>query len=330
MTERVAIIATVLNEAKSAPAWLDSIANQTRQPDEVVIVDGGSRDYTLNILDAYQGRLPLKVVSLPGANISQGRNRAIAESTCEIIASTDAGVRLEPDWLAHLIAPFEQDPTTQAVAGFFQGDPNPTSPFEVAMSATVLPTLEDINPATFLPSSRSVAFRKGLWETIGGYPEWLDYCEDLIFDFRVRAQIGSFTWQPNAIAHFKPRITLKSYYRQYYLYARGDGKADLWRKRHAVRYITYLVVTPLILAWAVFIHPLFLLLYIVGGVVYLKQPYQRLPRIWDRLGVRGKLQSLVWIVIIRVVGDFAKMIGYPVGWRWRLQNHPPNWHIRNT
>ncbi|CAG1770488.1 partial heptose III glucuronosyltransferase, partial [uncultured bacterium] len=89
MTERVAIIATVLNEAKSAPAWLDSIANQTRQPDEVVIVDGGSRDDTLNILDAYQGRLPLKVVSLLGANISQGRNRAIAESTCEIIASTD-------------------------------------------------------------------------------------------------------------------------------------------------------------------------------------------------------------------------------------------------
>lgn len=330
MTERIAIIATVLNEAKSAPAWLDSVANQTRHPDEVVIVDGGSRDDTLNILHAYQGRLPLKVFSLPGANISQGRNRAIAESTCEIIASTDAGVRLEPDWLAQLIAPFEQDPATQAVAGFFQGDPNPTSPFEVAMSATVLPMVEDIDPATFLPSSRSVAFRKTLWDKMGGYPEWLDYCEDLIFDFRAKAHIGSFTWQPNAIAHFRPRATLKSYYRQYYLYARGDGKADLWRKRHVARYITYLVLTPLILALAVLIHPLFLLLYIVGGVVYLKRPYQRLPRIWDRLGVRGKLQSLVWIVIIRVVGDVAKMIGYPVGWRWRQLNHPPNWHIRNT
>ncbi|MCQ3930979.1 MAG: glycosyl transferase family 2 [Chloroflexi bacterium] len=330
MTERVAIIATVLNEAKSAPAWLDSIANQTRRPDEVVIVDGGSRDDTLIILHAYQDRLPVKVISLPGANISQGRNRAIAESICEIIASTDAGVRLEPDWLAHLLTPFEQDPATQAVAGFFQGDPNLTSPFEVAMSATVLPMAEDINPATFLPSSRSVAFRKTLWETIGGYPEWLDYCEDLIFDFRVRAHIGSFTWQPNAIAHFKPRTTLKGYYRQYYLYARGDGKADLWRKRHAARYITYLVLIPLILALVVLIHPLFLLLYIVGGVIYLKQPYQRLPRIWGRLGVRGKLQSLIWIVIIRVVGDVAKMMGYPVGWRWRRQNHPPNWHIRNT
>jgi len=29
----------------------------------------------------------------------------------------------------------------------------------------------------------------------------------------------------------------------------------------------------------------------------------------------------VWLLIpvIRVVGDVAKMLGYPVGWRWRLQ-----------
>jgi hypothetical protein len=31
------------------------------------------------------------------------------------------------------------------------------------------------------------------------------------------------------------------------------------------------------------------------------------------------------IPVIRVVGDFAKMAGYPVGWRWRLQNNPPDW-----
>ena len=147
----------------------------------------------------------------------------------------------------------------------------------------------------------------------------------MIFDFRVKAQIGSFTWQPAAIAHFRPRTTLKSYYRQYFLYARGDGKADLWRKRHATRYITYGVLTPLILALATLIHPLLLILFVIGGAVYLKQPFQRLPRIWTKLDVIGKLQSLVWIVIIRVVGDVAKMIGYPVGWRWRLQNHPPNW-----
>jgi hypothetical protein len=44
-------------------------------------------------------------------------------------------------------------------------------------------------------------------------------------------------------------------------------------------------------------------------------------------------QALHWayaallIPVIRVVGDVAKMIGYPVGWRWRLRNHPPQWCV---
>lgn len=325
MTERVALIATVLNEAHSIQAWLESILHQTRLPDEIVIVDGGSNDDTVEMLNSYKNRLPLKVILLPGANISQGRNRAIAEATSPIIAATDAGVRLDPNWLASLVAPFEKDPLTQTVAGFFRADFDSHSSFEVAMSAAVLPIVEEIDPTKFLPSSRSVAFRKAAWEKIGGYPEWLDYCEDLIFDFRLKASVGNFVWQPDAIAYFKPRPTLKSYFFQYYRYARGDGKADLWRKRHAARYFTYWVAVPLIFLLMIFLNPAFFILMLVGGAIYLKQPYQRLPRFWGKLGVIGKGQAVVWIMIIRVMGDIAKMLGYPVGWQWRLQNHPPDW-----
>jgi hypothetical protein len=31
--------------------------------------------------------------------------------------------------------------------------------------------------------------------------------------------------------------------------------------------------------------------------------------------------------VIRVVGDIAKMAGYPAGLRWRRDNHPPEWKI---
>jgi hypothetical protein len=37
------------------------------------------------------------------------------------------------------------------------------------------------------------------------------------------------------------------------------------------------------------------------------------------------IQVLLLIPVIRAAGDFAKMLGYPVGWRWRLQHHPPDW-----
>ncbi|MFO7742319.1 MAG: glycosyltransferase, partial [Anaerolineae bacterium] len=54
---RISVIATVLNEGKSLPRLLDSLTAQTRQPDEVVICDGGSTDGTLAVLEA-EDRFP--------------------------------------------------------------------------------------------------------------------------------------------------------------------------------------------------------------------------------------------------------------------------------
>jgi len=315
---RVSLIVTVLNEARSLPALLDSIAAQTRSPDEVIVCDGGSTDGTLDLLRA-EKRFPLRVIERPGSNISQGRNAAIEAATGDVIASTDAGVRLHPDWLARLIAPIERG-SSPVCGGFFL--PDVSTPFEVAMGATVLPQLDEIDPVTFLPSSRSVAFTKAAWQAAGGYPEWLDYCEDLIFDFKLRDRAGAFAFAPAAVAYFKPRPSLKSFFKQYYLYARGDGKANLWFKRHLIRYATYLVAAPGIAVLST-VNRWFALLYLVGGGLYLNRPYQRLRALRDRLDPIGLAKAIGWVPVIRITGDIAKMIGYPVGVWWRRRHRPP-------
>ncbi len=326
---RVSLVMTVYNEGASIRAVLESIRAQTRPPDEIVIVDGGSRDDTVAILRQQAGRLPLTVIERPGCNISQGRNVAIRAARGEVIAVTDAGVRLPPDWLERLVAPLEADPGLHVAAGFFHADPR--TPFEVAMGAAALPLAEEIDPARFLPSSRSVAFRKAAWEAVGGYPEWLDYCEDLILDLKLQARYAPFGWVPGAAVAFRPRSSLPAFWQQYYRYARGDGKADLWRKRHAARYLTYLVAAPLILWLGAARHPLWWALYLLGGAVYLRQPYRRLPTVWTWYRGprpptwRDRLTALLWIPVIRLVGDAAKMVGYPVGWAWRLRHKPPDW-----
>lgn len=320
---KVSVICTVLNEGQSIKKLLDSLAAQTRPPDEVVFVDGGSRDETLQLLRA-ERRLPLLVIEAPGANISRGRNMAIAAAAGPVIASTDAGVRLETRWLERLAAPFERDPAQTVVAGFFV--PDPQSAFEVAMGATVLPAASDINPKKFLPSSRSVAFLKSAWEAVGGYPEWLDFCEDLIFDFRLRDEYGSFLFEPEAVAFFRPRSNLRAFFKQYYRYARGDGKADLYRQRHAVRYVTYLIALPLLLLggwrascwwWVAGLG--------LGAVGMFRAPYRRLCGAWGHLSPVEKVKAAGWVPIIRLTGDVAKLLGYPAGLRWRLvrlSSHP--------
>lgn len=322
----ITLIATVLNEGESLSRLLESLCAQTRQPDEIVVVDGGSRDNTVAVLDSYTGRLPLRVIVSPGCNISEGRNIAIAAAQGDIIAGVDAGVRIERDWLEKLTQPLLDSPDVAVVAGFFEADP--FTVFEVAMSATVLPLRDEIDPATFLPSSRSVAFRKTAAEAVGGYPEWLDYCEDLVFDLRLRQAAPVWAFVPDAVVYFRPRGSLRSFFTQYYRYARGDGKADLWRNRHAIRYFTYFGLVPLILLLGLWVHPALWALWLVSGAAYCYTPYRRLPVVMRRSPERSLsawVCAALWIPVIRVVGDLAKMTGYPVGWVWRFKNRPPDW-----
>jgi len=327
---KASVIATVKNECNSISQLLESLCNQTRPPDEVVIVDGGSSDGTLASLRAWESsrRLPLRVFVEPACNISRGRNTAIAAAQGPLIASTDAGVRLAPEWLAELLAPFEGSgaaPARAVACGFFL--PETIGTFEMAMGATVLPALEDINPTRFLPSSRSVAFPRSAWEEVGGYPEWLDYCEDLIFDFRLRAAGYRFVFVPKAVVYFRPRGSLRAFFRQYYRYARGDGKADLWRKRHLVRYVTYLGLLPALSWLGASVHRLWFGALLLGATVMLWTPYKRLWPAIRSLGLGEKCRALLWVPAIRIVGDVAKMLGYPVGlcWRWRHRHALAGW-----
>jgi hypothetical protein len=239
-------------------------------------------------------------------------------------------VRLERTWLAELVAPWEEaaakgHETPIAAAGFFV--PDTEGVFQTAMAATVLPLVGEIDPHRFLPSSRSVAFTKDAWARAGGYPEWLDYCEDLLFDFAINAQRPdrptAFAWAPAAIVHFRPRTSLRAFWRQYYHYARGDGKADLWRKRHAIRYATYLVVLPALVGHAFcgfFARWLGWLGLLVGIILYCRRPWQRLRTLGRDLTGAQQLAAGALVPVIRVVGDVAKMMGYPVGLWWRVKN----------
>ena len=316
---RVSLIVTIKNESQSIRRLLDSVAAQSRAPNEIVIVDGGSTDGTLEILGRNPWRLPIKLIESPGANISQGRNAAIRAATGDVICATDAGVWLEPDWVKNLVAPFAgRSASADVVSGFFVPDPHST--FETALAATTLPALADIRPEKFQPSSRSVAFRKTAWEQVCGYPERLDYCEDLVYDFALRAAGCRFDFAPGAVAHFRPRDNLRAFFKQYYRYARGDGKANLFFKRHLMRYATYLIALPILVGLTLAVPLISAPLWLLGAAFMFLTPYKRLLPMLRTLTWFDQIGAVTWVPIIRITGDVAKMIGYPVGVVWRLKN----------
>lgn len=311
----VCLITTIWNEAGQLPELLESIGQQTLLPEEIIVVDGGSTDESLSILEQWQRCLPLTVIEHQGATISQGRNIALNHARAGIIAITDAGVRLDPEWLERLVTPFSQELLpVDVVAGFFE--PDPWTEFETVLAASTLPDVEEIDPETFLPSSRSVAFRKSWFDAGIQYPEWLDYCEDLIFDLRMRRAGARFLFQPDAVARFRPRPSLNGFWWQYYRYARGDGKAGLFTRRHLARYLTYFVLVP---SFLVTTSGLWRGLVLLGALGYMRQLVRRLLR---RRESRYRLPSrIVMSAALRAFGDLAKMAGYPAGLLWRARRY---------
>jgi glycosyltransferase involved in cell wall biosynthesis len=229
---KVSLIATVKNGGSAVAEFLDSVRGQTRAPDEVVIVDGGSSDGTLEILRAASN---VTLIEAPGANIARGRNLAVRGAAHDVVAVSDADCILLPDWLERLAAAIEDG--ADVAMGFYR--PVYNSFFEACSAAVSLPDEQEVDPARFMPSSRSVAYRRESFELAGGYPEWLDVGEDMYLNHRLREMDLQMDFVGGAVALWRVRPTLAATWRQYYRYAWGDGLAGMHTARHAVRFSVY-------------------------------------------------------------------------------------------
>ena len=305
----ISVCATVKNEAGAVEELISDLKSQTRSPDEVVVVDGGSTDGTGRRLAAGLDEwTAFKLIDYPGSNIAQGRNRAVAESSGDIVALLDAGLRLKPEWLESLAGPLESQPAVDVVFGYVLS--RPTRFFEAVLGAVTIPDESEIDPDEYPPSAGSLAFRREFAEECV-FPEWLDFGEDMYLDLKWRAQRRALLHASGADVGFRPRRDLRAFFRQYFNYAKGDGKAGMWWSRHLIRYCSYAVG-----AWLCFLapsRPFALLLLAVAGTAYLRRPYLRLSRLIPRMSPQAALSAVALVPAIRAAGDTAKMLGFLIG-----------------
>lgn len=221
----ISICITVLNEEASVGKLIRSLLNQTRKADEIVIVDGGSKDKTVEIIKHFQKKNKSIKLLQEKCSRARGRNLAVEVADSEIIAMTDAGCVARPDWLEKISGPFA-NPEVDVVAGFYKMLAD--NPFQKSARffGGVLPSQFD---AGFLPSTRSVAFRKNVWEDVGGFPEeQAGAAEDTVFNFKLLKQHKKISRVKDAVVEWGMPTSINDFQLAIYNYAKGDAQSKIW------------------------------------------------------------------------------------------------------
>lgn len=227
---KVAVIATVLNEKNKIDQLVENLLSQSICPRQIVIVDGGSNDGTWERLAFWSQKTPvLKVIkdsscslrNCPGP-IGRGRNRAIEEAEAEIIACADAGCHYNPNWLELLTKPILEGQADYTIGGSCFDKKGQTI-WDVAAAPFLGLDLPGLGmPMTPTGTARSLAFTKKIWSEIGGFSERTLCGEDTEFQKRLQKK-GKSLFVPEAPAIYLEHFNLRETIERIYRYAQADG-----------------------------------------------------------------------------------------------------------
>jgi glycosyltransferase involved in cell wall biosynthesis len=110
----ISVIIPVYNMEAFVLKTLDSVRLQTRIPNELIIVNDGSTDSSLTIIEywikTHQKTINIKLINKQNGGLSSARNSGVRKATGELIALLDSDDRYEPEFLERAFDAFQEIP----------------------------------------------------------------------------------------------------------------------------------------------------------------------------------------------------------------------------
>jgi len=305
---KISLVIPVYNEAESLAQLVSAVRAQTRQPDEVILVDGGSTDRTVELareLTAEDERF--RVVEAGRASPGRGRNVGSGEARYAWLAYTDAGIRLDPEWLERLAEKVSEEPGTEVVYGNFE--PETRTFFERCAAIAYVSPRRPHSCGVPLRGRfiASALMQREVWRRVGGFPD-LRAAEDLIFMERVEALGFKTGWAPRAYMWWQLQPTLAGTFRRFALYSKHNvwaGRQRFWHYGIARQYV--LALPFVVLA---FVHSAWWLLVPVLGLAA-----RAAKSVWRHREGRSLLWALnpfqfACVVVVLLTIDLATFAGW--------------------
>ncbi len=213
----ISIIVTARNEERNMAHLLDSLVNQ-EPPIEIVIIDAKSTDSTAEIVKEYMSRYDFIKLLVRGGTRGLSRNFGVERCTGEAVAFIDADCIVNPFWISRVRASLED---WDVVAG--KTINIGYQPFEDLERVELMYKGFDI---TF--PSNNLAYRKSLFDRIGGFDDRFITAEDIDLNLRAVEAGATIHYEKEAIMYHRARPTFYKFYEQ--AFWNGVGRKQLTLK----------------------------------------------------------------------------------------------------
>ncbi len=308
----ISICITVLNEEGNISSLLDSLLLQTKKASEIIIVDGGSKDKTIEIIRHYQKKNSTIKLIVDKSSRAKARNIACDMARSPIIAMTDAGCTADKDWLKSLVKPFETR-RVDVAAGFYKMTGE--TKLQKAESVFLGVTPRKFNNS-FLPSTRSIAFTKEIWERVGGFPENISgTAEDTMFNKKLVENTAKISRVKEATVGWGMPDNIKEFMEKISNYSSGDAKSKViifpgkGIMSHNIKaisiFLRYLLLTALLIFS--FKYPISLAFFVIFLFLYFYWSYRKIYLEF------GDLTTSLWGPVLQISSDVAVMHGFISG-----------------
>ena len=196
---KVSLYIPCFNAEPFIASCLDSILAQTYPIAEILVINDGSTDRSMDIVQKYPQVTIIEHEGNRGLGIA--RNTALQNAQYDFLANIDSDCIAEPDWLEKLMAQFKEDKIAGVGGRLFE-----TNKDTIPDYWRVIHMRQDwgdqrmINPPWLY--GHSVVFRRSVLLEEGGYLEkFRTNYEDLNLSFRLLEKGYKLIYEPGAVVN---------------------------------------------------------------------------------------------------------------------------------
>lgn len=241
----VCVLTNVYNGASEIRTYMDSLVRQTFKDFDLLIVDDGSTDETVDIINEYQDLLSIRVLTLSHRGLTAARAAGIESTRADICVILDADEIVDPFAIERFIEPFSE-PTVGAVGGRIV----PWGSGWVARGARML--REAIHrlrktgkESAWAVSGGAIAVRIVAVRRLGGFTSAHSVAEDYDISWRLQDHGWRVVSRDDVIVYHRDPATLAATFRHKFTIGRRAFHTLWLHRRRALDWRAVMVFYPL-------------------------------------------------------------------------------------